>query len=179
MAQRRLSQLRRQRCGNTHLHPGTLEITQIVERAGLGLHCGGIGHAGHIVPFLHQLLRRVLEAETRNGVFRDLLELHGGDLDHVIRRHLNAPLAEKVDVYLVPDAHGVEQGSVEVEYGCFGHSAESFSNSRAWSKDASDSLPESIRAISWTRWSSRTSQTVVATPAASSPESCDSLDTTN
>ena len=36
-------------------------------------------------------------------------------------------------------------------------------SSRAWSSDASDSLPDSIRAISWARASPHTSATVVVT----------------
>ena len=99
--------MRGQRGGDTQFDTGGFQIAQIVKRAGFGFDRGGIGDAGHVVPFLHELFGRVCKAEACDGVFGDLAELHGGNFGHVVGRHFDSALVQEVDVDLVPDSHGV------------------------------------------------------------------------
>ena len=107
MPQRRFTQVRGQRGGDAKLDAGGLQVVQIAERARLGLHRGGVGDTGHVIPLLHKLLGGIFQAESRDGVFGDLAKLHGGDRGRVVGRNRDATLVEEVDVDLVPDSHGV------------------------------------------------------------------------
>ena len=90
MLHRRLSQHRRQRCGNGKFRSTLFQLSEIFTCIRFGFdHCG-IHDAGHMIPLIHQLFGSVGKAETRNRIFGDLAELHGRDFRHVIVRHVNA-----------------------------------------------------------------------------------------